>query len=127
MKRLFLILLSTITIFVISCNPTFNKKTTTENATQSLFKIEEGFVDAHGAMIYYMAVGKGQPLVIVHGGPGASHDYFLPYTKYHITSPVSKQFRSLLVLSNSLRRAIDSAYKQKKSLFFRETERSIWR
>src|ERR1700719_3778993 len=24
-------------------------------------------------------VGHGQPLLIVHGGPGASHDYFLPY------------------------------------------------
>jgi proline iminopeptidase len=30
-------------------------------------------------MIYYMSTGHGQPLMIVHGGPGASHDYFLPY------------------------------------------------
>ena len=30
-------------------------------------------------MIYYQIVGRGAPLVIVHGGPGASHDYFLPY------------------------------------------------
>jgi proline iminopeptidase len=28
---------------------------------------------------YYQALGKGAPLVILHGGPGASHDYFLPY------------------------------------------------
>ena len=39
----------------------------------------EGFVDANGVMIYYMALGRGEPLLIVHGGPGASHDYFLPY------------------------------------------------
>jgi len=41
--------------------------------------MEEGFVDAHGVLIYYKVVGRGAPLMIVHGGPGASHDYLLPY------------------------------------------------
>ena len=41
--------------------------------------MQEGFVESHGALIYYQAVGHGTPLMIVHGGPGASHDYFLPY------------------------------------------------
>jgi proline iminopeptidase len=40
---------------------------------------EEGFVDANGVMIYYESLGSGPPLLVVHGGPGASHDYFLPY------------------------------------------------
>jgi proline iminopeptidase len=44
-----------------------------------VLKVEEGFVDANGVLIYYKAFGTGQPLVILHGGPGASHDYFLPY------------------------------------------------
>ncbi len=44
-----------------------------------LFPIQEGFVESHGALIYYESVGHGAPLMIVHGGPGASHDYFLPY------------------------------------------------
>ncbi|MGA8406290.1 MAG: proline iminopeptidase-family hydrolase [Candidatus Acidiferrales bacterium] len=43
------------------------------------YQIQEGFIDARGVMIYYMTVGRGAPIVIVHGGPGASHDYFLPY------------------------------------------------
>jgi proline-specific peptidase len=43
------------------------------------YPIQEGFVDTSGTMIYYMIVGRGEPLMIVHGGPGASHDYFLPY------------------------------------------------
>jgi pimeloyl-ACP methyl ester carboxylesterase len=30
-------------------------------------------------LIYYTSFGQGPPLLIVHGGPGASHDYFLPY------------------------------------------------
>ncbi len=45
----------------------------------NVFATQEGFVDSHGALIYYMSVGHGAPLLIVHGGPGASHDYFLPY------------------------------------------------
>jgi proline iminopeptidase len=40
---------------------------------------QEGFIDANGLMIYYKTLGKGEPLLILHGGPGASHDYFLPY------------------------------------------------
>ena len=48
-------------------------------AAPAVYPMQEGFVDAHGVMIYYMIVGRGAPLLIVHGGPGASHDYFLPY------------------------------------------------
>lgn len=45
----------------------------------SIYTVQEGFVDTHGALVYYEEMGRGAPLVIVHGGPGASHDYFLPY------------------------------------------------
>jgi proline iminopeptidase len=45
----------------------------------AVYPQQEGFVDAHGVMIYYKILGRGEPLLIVHGGPGASHDYFLPY------------------------------------------------
>jgi proline iminopeptidase len=47
--------------------------------SSNLFPVQEGFVDSHGALIYYQSMGHGAPLMIVHGGPGASHDYFLPY------------------------------------------------
>ena len=50
-----------------------------QSVPANLYPIREGFVDSHGALIYYEAAGRGAPLVIVHGGPGASHDYFLPY------------------------------------------------
>jgi proline iminopeptidase len=43
------------------------------------YPMQEGFIDSRGVLIYYMTVGRGAPLVIVHGGPGGSHDYFLPY------------------------------------------------
>jgi proline iminopeptidase len=41
--------------------------------------MQEGFVDAHSVLIYYKIIGHGAPLMLVHGGPGASHDYLLPY------------------------------------------------
>lgn len=36
-------------------------------------------MDVSGVLIYYKAFGKGLPLMVLHGGPGASHDYFLPH------------------------------------------------
>jgi proline iminopeptidase len=41
--------------------------------------LREGYVDAHGVLIYYVEFGQGPPLVILHGGPGASHEYLLPW------------------------------------------------
>jgi proline iminopeptidase len=52
---------------------------TTKSAGAGVYPVQEGFVDANGLMLYYMTIGRGEPLVIMHGGPGASHDYFLPY------------------------------------------------
>src|SRR3984885_14152645 len=48
-------------------------------AASNVYQLQEGFVDAHGVMIYYVGMGHGSPLLIVHGGPGASHEYFLPW------------------------------------------------
>ena len=54
-------------------------KTATLNVTPAVYPMQEGFVDSGGILIYYKTLGVGKPLMIVHGGPGASHDYFLPY------------------------------------------------
>lgn len=40
--------------------------------------IEDGFKNINGVELYYKTMGSGQPLVIVHGGPGLDHSYFLP-------------------------------------------------
>jgi proline iminopeptidase len=41
--------------------------------------MQSGYVDANGVLIYYVEFGKGPPLVVLHGGPGADHTYFLPW------------------------------------------------
>ena len=79
MKQISFFLFIALAILVTSCNQVSEKKSSAGNTSQSLFKLEEGFVDSHGVLIYYKALGQGKPLVILHGGPGASHDYFLPY------------------------------------------------
>src|SRR5271157_3939569 len=56
------------------------------------FPIEAGFIDAHGVLIYYESLGRGTPLVVLHGGPGASHDYFLPYLL-----PLARQHRLVFI------------------------------
>lgn len=45
----------------------------------SVYSAQQGYVDAHGVLIYYVEFGQGQPLVVLHGGPGADHTYFLPW------------------------------------------------
>src|SRR5438034_798997 len=35
-------------------------------------------VDVNGVRLYTRRVGDGPPVVVLHGGPGAHHDYLLP-------------------------------------------------
>ncbi len=40
--------------------------------------VEEGTQVVEGAELYYRTIGVGEPIVIVHGGPGLEHSYLLP-------------------------------------------------
>ncbi|HZK93258.1 MAG TPA: alpha/beta fold hydrolase [Prolixibacteraceae bacterium] len=77
MKQIVFAMLGALLLFV-GCDRNPVEKSSSKD-TSSVYEIKEGYVDANGVLIYYKIFGKGQPLVIVHGGPGASHDYFLPY------------------------------------------------
>lgn len=41
--------------------------------------IEEGFVEVDGGRLFYKTMGSGDPIVVLHGGPGFDHRQFLPY------------------------------------------------
>ena len=45
---------------------------------QPALQDESKYVDVDGARIFLRLVGSGEPLVVVHGGPGMSHDYLAP-------------------------------------------------
>src|SRR5437879_5416259 len=40
--------------------------------------MDQTTVDLNGVHIYTRRVGDGPPVVVLHGGPGAHHDYLLP-------------------------------------------------
>lgn len=65
---------------------------TNPSAADAVYAMREGYVDANGVMIYYKIFGRGKPLVIVHGGPGASHDYFLPYV-----TPLARHYQLIFI------------------------------
>jgi proline iminopeptidase len=64
---------------MLSCTKAPEAPPPADTAASNVYKIEEGFVDVGGVFIYYKTLGTGEPLVLLHGGPGASHDYLLPY------------------------------------------------
>ena len=42
-------------------------------------KDEEGKIEVDGHQVWYRRVGEGGvPLLLLHGGPGAGHDYLEP-------------------------------------------------
>jgi proline iminopeptidase len=42
------------------------------------YPCEEVFVKTDNAQLYCRVIGKGEPLIVIHGGPGLSMDYLLP-------------------------------------------------
>jgi len=40
---------------------------------------KDGKINVNGAEIYYKSFGKGEPLIVLHGGPGFDHHHMLPF------------------------------------------------
>ena len=41
--------------------------------------VNSGVQSINGTELFVKTMGKGEPILIVHGGPGLSHDYYLPH------------------------------------------------
>jgi proline iminopeptidase len=48
-------------------------------AFSQTLKTEGGYKDIYGTKLYYKTIGEGEPILVVHGGPGLEHSYFLPH------------------------------------------------
>jgi proline iminopeptidase len=73
------LLLLVIILLSLTALPQTKKPKAPASMASNVYPIHEGYVDANGILIYYQTIGQGAPLLIVHGGPGASHDYLMPY------------------------------------------------
>lgn len=47
-------------------------------ATTAAPSVASGHVSTTGARLYYESVGRGDPVIVVHGGPGMDHVYLRP-------------------------------------------------
>lgn len=54
-------------LFLWACHP-----------KEASLDIEEGYKIINGAQIYYKTMGSGEPVIVIHGGPGLDHSYMLP-------------------------------------------------
>ena len=45
---------------------------------QATHPTKSGYLDFDQGKIYYETYGKGEPIIVLHGGPGSSHNYLLP-------------------------------------------------
>jgi proline iminopeptidase len=79
MKRKLIFVFATMILLGVACKQAPQKENALKENPAVNFAMEQGFVDANGVLIFYKAVGRGAPLLVLHGGPGATHDYFLPY------------------------------------------------
>jgi proline iminopeptidase len=54
--------------------------------------VREGFVEGAGARVYFKTLGRGVPLLLLHGGPGADHSDFLPALK-----PLARRYQLVFI------------------------------
>lgn len=78
MKAIILVALLVSTLGIISWSPEIitSKK---QNSEKKGPVIKELTIPVAGAELYCKMIGKGQPILFIHGGPGLVHNYFLPY------------------------------------------------
>jgi len=59
--------------------------------SNSFAQTSDGLRNINGTQLYIKTFGKGEPLLIVHGGPGMNHSYFMPHL-----DALSKKFKIVL-------------------------------
>jgi proline iminopeptidase len=48
----------------------------------SLAQYKDTLLPINGTSIFVREIGKGSPIIIVHGGPGLNHSYFMPHLNW---------------------------------------------
>jgi proline iminopeptidase len=45
---------------------------------RQVFFSKSGYIPVESGQLFYQRFGKGDPIIVVHGGPGLDHGYLLP-------------------------------------------------
>ena len=56
-----------------------NKEDTMIISCDTTPKVEDGYINIGKSSLYYKTIGKGEPLIVLHGGPGFDHQGLMPY------------------------------------------------
>jgi len=83
--------ISTIIIFIILWGGNLMSEDTKTSASKDKRNIQEGYIAVTGGKVWYKIVGQnkpGIPLLLIHGGPGASHHYLEPIADLAAERPV---------------------------------------
>lgn len=72
-----------LSILSFSCgdSQTDEGNTTEENTTISEVEQSEETIDINGVNHFIRKIGSGEPIVVLHGGPGIFHDHLVPHFK----------------------------------------------
>ena len=66
------LIFSAIFLFLIGCSYHSNSYQVLQGP------VKTGFVDIENGQLFYQIVGKGDPIIVIHGGPGLDQGYLLP-------------------------------------------------
>lgn len=55
-----------------------NEQTESKQTAREINLVKETFVNVDGAKLFCRSIGKGSPIIVIHGGPGLTQDYLLP-------------------------------------------------
>ena len=79
---------------------------------------DEGIKDINGTQLYIKTIGRGEPIIVVHGGPGLNHTYIDPHL-----NRLSKSFQVVFYDQRaSGRSAIPSSDSISLDMFARDIE-----
>jgi len=75
-------------IGILACTSLFGCGRGERALEQDVMAPWEGLKTINGSQLYVKAVGEGDPVLVIHGGPGWDHSIFLPHVQ-----PLSSDFR----------------------------------
>ncbi len=75
-SKLYLLLGCTLALFTVTACRNIQDNTIT--APQQENPLKSGYITARDGKLFYSRFGKGDPIIIVHGGPGLDQGYLLP-------------------------------------------------